>query len=127
MLRPIALFGESEKGRFHFPYFCDNLLKLANTLGNPPKESLGLLLAIQAIMYERQIIFFRVQEEGFSSDDYMKGFEILKDKNKIKNLSAVCLPKVGDHIIINSLDPICKLHDSIMITTQKYFFDYLLS
>jgi hypothetical protein len=123
----IALFAESEKGRFHYPYFCDNLIQLAEIFGNPPEESLGLHFAIQAIMYERQIIFFRVQEEGFSIKDYMKGIEILKDKNKIKHLNAICLPKVGNHIIIDSLDPVIKLHRSIIITTEKDLFDYLLS
>ncbi len=124
---PIAFFGESEKGRFHYPYFCYSLYQLADTFGNPPDDSLGLTFAIQAIMYEREIIFFRVQEEGFSIDDYMKGFEALKDTNKIKQLCAICLPKVGDHIIIDSLYPICQLHKSLIITTQKDLFDYFLS
>lgn len=127
MNKPIALFGESEKGKFHYPYFCNNLPQLADTFGNPPEESLGLVFAIQAIMYERQIIFFRVKEEGFSIDDYMKGIEMLKDRGKIKKLSAICMPKVGNHLILDELDPICKLHSSIIITTEKDFFDYLLS
>jgi len=123
---PIAFFGESEKGRFNYPYFCYSLYQLADTFGNPIEESLGLELAIQAIMHEREIIFFRVQEEGFSINDYLKSFEILKDKNKIKKLCAICLPKVGDHLILDSLDPICKIHKSLIITTQKDLFDYLL-
>jgi len=124
---PMALFGETEKGRFHYPYFCSSLFQLSDIFGNPPEESLGLTFAIQAIMYERQIIFFRVQEEGYSIDDYMKGIEILKNQSKIKNLCAICIPKVGNHVIINSLNPICQLYKSLIITTEKDFFDYLLS
>ena len=55
----IALFGESEKGRFHYPYFCKSLYQLADIFGNPPKDSLGLAFAIQALMYERFVIYFR--------------------------------------------------------------------
>lgn len=123
----IAFFGESEKGRFHYPYFCNSLIQLAETFGNPPEESLGVPLAIQAIMYEREIIFFRVDEEGYSIDDYIKGFEILKDKNKVKKLSAICMPKVSNNLIINSLNSICEIHKSLIITTEKDLFDYLLS
>ena len=124
---PIAIFGESQKGRFHYPYFCNSLYQLADTFGEPPNDSLGLNLAIQAIMYERDIVFFRVSEEGFSIHDYMKGFEILKNKNKIKELCAICLPKVGNHLILDRVDPICKIHNSLIITTQTDLFDYLLS
>lgn len=123
----IALFGETEKGRFHYPYFCNNLYQLADTFGNPPEDSLGIMFAIQALMYEREIVFFRVQEEGFSVEDYIKGIEILKDTNKIKKLCAICLPKVGNHAIINSIDLICKKQKSLIITTEKDLFDYLLS
>lgn len=123
---PIAFFGESEKGRFHYPYYCYSLHQMVETLGNSPEESLGLTFAIQALMYEREIIYFRVSEEGFSIHDYMKGFEILKDINKTKKLSAVCLPRVGDNKIIDSVEPISKLHKSLIITTQKDLFDYLL-
>jgi len=127
MYYTIALFGESEMGRFHYPYFCNSVAQLADTFGNPPPDSQGLSLAIQALMYDRDIIFFRVEEEGYSLDDYLKGFEILKDKNRVKNLDAICIPKVSYHTIIDSLTPICKLHSSLIITTQKDLFDYLIS
>lgn len=125
-MNPIAFFGETQKGRFCYPYECKSLYQLADTFGNPPDDALALTFAIQALMYDKDIIFFRVQEEGFSIEDYMKGFSILKDINKIK-ISAICLPKVGSHLIIDSVEPLCKLHKSIIITTQKDLFDYLLS
>jgi len=121
----IALFGESEKGRFHYPYFFTNLNKLAMTLGNPPKDSLGIYFAIQAIMYEKDIFFFRVEQEGFSIKDYMKGLAILKDKNKIKKLDAICMPKVGNSQIIDTIDHHKRFHNILLITTERDLFDYL--
>ncbi|MFA6501345.1 MAG: hypothetical protein WCT85_01005 [Parachlamydiales bacterium] len=127
MNKIIALFGESEKGRYNYTYFCSNLVQLAEFLGNSPENSTGISFAIQSIMYEMDIIFFRVSEEGFSYDDYMFGLETLQNEPKIKKLNALCLPKVSNIEIINSLDPICKKFKSIIITTQKDLFDYLIS
>ncbi len=127
MKKVIALLGESEFGKFHYPYFCNSLEQLVITLGNPPQDSKGLDFAIQAIMYERDIIYFRVNEEGYSTDDYVYSFKIIKNRKKIKKLDAICIPGLSDKELISELDPICKLHSAIMITTQKDLFDYLLS
>jgi len=127
MKKTIAIFGESEKGRFHYPYMCSTLIQLSDFLGNSLQDSSGITLAVQAIMYERDIIFFRVQEEGYSIEDYMAGFECLLTNNKIKNLAAIYLPKVSDHQIIESTDRICNKFKSILVTTKKDLFDYLIS
>jgi len=127
MTKVIALLGESEIGKFHHPYFFRSLEHLATTLGNPPLNSQGIDFAIQAIMYERDVIFFRVEEEGYSLDDYMKSLKIIKNKKLIKKLDAICIPGLSDKKIISKIDPICKFHRSIIITTQKDLFDYLLS
>jgi len=124
---PVVCFGQTEKGQYHRPYFCNNLFDLSDIFGNPPEDSLGLFFAIQALMYERQVIFFRVEEEGFSDIDYVKGFEILKNPNEIKKISSICLPNVGDHKIIDRTDILCKIHRCLIITTQKDLFDYLYS
>ena len=124
---PIVLFGQSEKGQYHKAYFCNNLVQLEDTFGSPPEDSLGLLFAIQALMYERRIIFFRVEEEGFTNIDYIKGFDILKNPNRIKKISAICLPNAGDHKILDRTDLLCKMHRCILITTHKDLFDYLYS
>ena len=127
MQKVIAFLGESEMGRFHYPYFCYSLTQLATILGNPPEDSRGLDFAVQAIMYERNVIYFRVEEEGYSTKDYMQSIDIIKDKNKVKRLDAICIPGVGDKEIIFQLGPICKSHNSIIITSEKDLFDYLLS
>lgn len=121
----VALFGEAEKGQFQIPYHLKALPQLMDCLGNPPEESEGLFFAIQALLYDREIIFFRVTEEGFSQGDYFIGFNYLKDRERIIN--ALCLPGVGDTDILNASQPICELHKSHLITTQKDLYDYLTS
>jgi hypothetical protein len=125
MKRVVALFGESEKGQFKKAYTLKDLSQLVDMLGNPPPESEGLFFAIQALLYQREIIYFRVQEEGFSKADYITGLKYLENKEKIKTLNAICLPGVGDVEILNASHPVCELHKSHLITTQKDLYDYL--
>ena len=123
--RTIFLFGEAEKGEFCTPLLCKSLPQLAETFGNPPEESLGILYAVQALMYERELIFFRVKEEGFSIPDYMRGIRLLKNQDAFLGLAAICLPGVGDEEIIDATSPICTLRHSLLITTEKDLYDYL--
>ena len=121
----IALFGEAEKGQFQKPYLVREMPQLVDALGNPPKESQGLFFAIQALLYQRDLIFFRVEEEGYSLSDYLHGLKYLEDKEKIKTLNAICLPGVGEPAILNASQSVCELHNSLLITTQKDLYDYL--
>ena len=121
----VALFGEAEKGEFRTAYFCQSLAQLADNLGHPPDESRGLHLAVQALLYRRQLIFFRVMEEGFSLQDYLLGLRFLQNNQFVSNLSAICLPGVGDSEIINATEPVCHIHDSLLITTESDLYDYL--
>lgn len=123
----VALFGESEKGHFEKPHILKDLPQLIDQLGNPPPESEGLFFAIQALLYEREIIYFRVREEGFSKINYLAGLKYLGNQEKIKRLHALCLPGVGDTEILDASSPICAIHKSHLITTQKDLYDYLTS
>lgn len=127
MKQVIALFGEAEKGAFKMPHQLNQLPQLVDLLGNPPKESEGLFFAIQAILYNRDIIFFRVAEEGFSHIDYMSGIKYLQDKEKVKRINALCLPGVGDPEILSASIHLCHLHKSLLITNQKDLYDFLTS
>jgi hypothetical protein len=118
----VALFGESEKGEFKKPYVLHELPQLIDFLGNPPTGSEGLFFAIQALLYKREIIYFRVEEEGFSRGDYMAGFKCLE---AWKRLHALALPGVGDAEILEASQRLCKIHKSPLISTQKDLFDYL--
>ena len=120
----VALFGESEKGQFKRPYILKELPQLVDLLGNPPPASEGLFFAIQALLYKRELIYFRVQEEGFSRSDYFHGFETLKH---MKQLHALCLPGVGDADILSASQELCAIHSSPLISSQKDLYDYLTS
>src|SRR5580704_11507653 len=95
MRHTVFLFGEAERGDFCTPLLCKSLPQLAETFGNPPEESLGLIYAVQALMFERELIYFRVKEEGFSIADYMRGIRLLKNKETYHGLTAICMPGVG--------------------------------
>ena len=121
----IALFGEAEKGQFKKAYTLRDLPQLVDICGNPPPESRGLFFAVQAILYQREIVFFRVEEEGFSVGDYFYGLKYLQDPEKIKQLHAICLPGMGDPKIMSATQTVCEMRGSFLITTQKDLYDYL--
>ena len=121
----IALFGEAERGEFRTAYFCQSLAQLDEFFGNPPPYSRGLYYAVQAILFKRQLIFFRVPEEGFSTQDYLSGLKMLEHQQLIPHVDAICTPGVGDQQILAAIQPICALHHSILITNESDFYDYL--
>jgi hypothetical protein len=123
----VAVFGEAEKGQFKKPYFLSDLAQLVETFGNPPEESQGLFYAVQSLLYQRDLVFFRVEEEGFSIPDYLFGLKYLEDPEKIRRLNALCLPGIGDPKIMKAIQNVYKIHKSFLITSQKDLFDYLTS
>jgi hypothetical protein len=127
MRRVVFLFGEAEKGEFCTPLVYKSLPQLAEELGNPPQDSKGILYAVQTLMYDRELIFFRVKEEGFSREDYMRGLNLLKNKDFFSPLSAICMPGVGDGEIIHAMSPLCSLYQSFLIVDEKDLYDYLTS
>ncbi|HEY4254788.1 MAG TPA: hypothetical protein VGM34_00390 [Chlamydiales bacterium] len=125
MRHVVALFGEAEKGQFHIPYYLKELPQLVDLLGHPPEESNGLFFAIQSLLFERELIFFRVENEGFSVADYFNGLKVLENKEKTQKLHAICLPGVGDSKLLKASQSVCELHRSFLITTEKDLYDYL--
>ena len=65
------------------------------------------------------------EEEGFSAADYRRGIRLLEKKELFYNLSAVCVPGVGDAELIHEISSICHLHRSILITAEKDLYDFL--
>jgi len=124
-LPAIALFGEAEKGSFNEGIICDKVPELMDYFGNPPADSLGLHYAVQALLYQYQLIFFRVMQEGFSKNDYVHGINILAQSPMIHSIHAICTPGVGDPSIINILIPLCLEHHQILITNERDLYDYL--
>ena len=127
MRRVVALFGEAEKGKFKQPHRVVELPQLVETLGNPPPESEGLFFAIQALLYQRELLYFRVAEEGFSQIDYFQGLIYLQQKSQAGEINALCLPGVGDEKILEACHQVCQIHKSLLITNEKDLYDYLTS
>ena len=125
MQRVIALFGEAEKGQWEKPHIVKGLPELIDLFGNPPPESKGLFFAIQALLFEREVIYFRVQEEGFSKEDYFSGLNLLKNRSRIQRVHALCMPGVGNREILDASNPICEIHRTQLILTEEDLYDYL--
>ena len=127
MRQTVALFGEAERGEFHKPHYCKNLGELERSLGHPPEQSRGLYFAIQALLYNRFLIYYRVPEEGFSSDAYHRGLQMLRKQESDARLAAIGLPGVGDAEVIDASLPLCERHHSLLLFTEADLYDYLTS
>ncbi len=126
MRSTIVLFGESEKGDFRQAYYCKSPADLSDYLGEPPTaESRGIPFALQALLYERGVIFFRVHEEGFSTQDYLRGLNMLEESKLMSELAAICLPGVGSAEIIDATARSCALYKSFLVITESDLYDYL--
>lgn len=123
----IALFGESEKGDFHTGYYCTSLDQVVDCLGNAPPDTQGLYYATQVLLFQKDLLFFRVHEEGFSVVDYFKGLEYLQGLSlqKMHPLAAICAPGVGSDEIIEDILSLCTLYNSIFLTNEADLYDYL--
>ncbi|MBM3200844.1 MAG: hypothetical protein FJZ56_00360 [Chlamydiae bacterium] len=121
----ISIFGVAEHGSLyeHISVKCLNDLLL--TLGQPQDGSLAIEIAIQSLLYEREVLFYRVQEEGYESDAYLKGLYSLKNKSGSLLPSAIALPGVSSQEIIDEAVMICKKQSSFLIMNQKDLYDFL--
>jgi hypothetical protein len=125
MRKTIFLFGEAEKGEFCTPIHCKTLPQMVDTLGHPPGESRGVHYAVQTLLCDREVFFFRVQEEGYSREDYMRGLKLIQSKEIFTPVSAICMPGVGDAEIIDASNPVCDLYKIFLIIDEKDLYDYL--
>lgn len=123
----VCVFGESEKGAYGRPILCSSLLQLFESVGNPPESSQGVRFAIQFLSYAQELLFFRVEEEGFSREAYSQGFHFLKNNQLSYYPSALCLPGVGDKSIIEETAPLCAIYHALIILSEKDLYDYTTS
>lgn len=121
----IFLFGAAEKGAMCTPLRFNSLTHLAEDMGEPPEDSIGIDYAIQTLLFDRELIFFRVREEGFAKEDYLRGVKLLYNHGDKFKLCAICIPGVGDRNIIESLAPVSKRLQSIIILSERDLYDYL--
>ena len=52
----IALFGEAEKGSYSHLKRINSLQQLCEEFGHPPKDSLGISFAVQALLFQKELI-----------------------------------------------------------------------
>ena len=121
----ILLFGESAKGLPQTAYVCHTLEELIDYVGEPTNPySLGVPLAIQSILMQKSVVFFRVLEEGYSYQDYEKGLFFLKQK-AFPNLTAIGVPGLGNKKLIDAFTQVCPLYQCVLLTRQADLYDYL--
>lgn len=120
----VLLFGEAQKGACCTPLELNNLEHLFETLGTPPKDTFGVDYAIQTLLCKRDLIFYRVREEGFSLEDYFKGIRLLSKEGKKMGISAICMPGMGDPSVLEKVAPICKSLNVLFLVSERDFYDY---
>ncbi len=123
----IILFGEAEKGDFFCCHHCRSMDQLLESFGQPPPMSRGIYYAIQALMYEFELLFFRVKEEGYSYQDYFRGLKLLTTQGISLAVSAICAPGVGDAAILDAMRPLCVKCHCIIISNEADLYDFLMS
>ena len=121
----IALFGEAEKGTFHTGVLMSNLLELETTYGQPPEGTKGLLFAVQSLLYRYKLLFFRVEQEGFHSEGYLRGFKRILESDFAPKILGLGVPGTSDQTIINALEPIMYRHRPVLILTEEDLYDLL--
>lgn len=120
----IALFGEAERGEYSKLHYLRSVEELRDRLGEPPPESKGVHLAIQTLLQGRELLFCRVEEEGFSHQDYLYGLQTLKTLSD-PSPTALCLPGVGNSEIIGASTHVCMVHKSLLIISESDLYDFL--
>lgn len=123
----VAVFGQASRGAFHQPICPRSLTELNALLGMPPAGSAGLNLAVQTLLFDNELVFFRVEEEGFSHADYWKGSRILLEWAQAnRKIAALGLPGCGDKEIIAAVNPILALQHAVLILGEADLYDYLM-
>lgn len=84
-------------------------------------------MAIQAMLYKREVLFIKVEEEGFALPHYEAGLTLLKKEPAALDLAAIAIPGVGDPSLLRALHEVCQLHSSLLIFTEKDLFDFIYS
>ncbi|MCB1213240.1 MAG: hypothetical protein KDK40_02980, partial [Chlamydiia bacterium] len=106
-------------------YSLFNLSELETTLGEPPPDSRGLLFAIQVLLYNHHLLFFRVEEEGFSTSDYLLALHMLDQAFEKKSVEALAAPGVCGGPLMDEVHKICERRDLLLLTNEADLYDYL--
>lgn len=121
----VLLFGESEKGTLGMPSPCFSLTQLSCLFGEATKEGIGIFYAVQTLLYDKKLLFCRVEEEGWSLADYRKGLCAMRSYPQESPPQALFLPGVVDPTLIQEAERFCFLYKSVLMVTEKDLYDYL--
>lgn len=121
----IALFGEAEKGSFQNGTLCSTLLELEAVYGQPPAHAKGLLFAVQSLLFHYKLLFFRVEEEGFHTEGYLRGFKRLLESNLSQKLLGIGIPGTSDEIVLSAVEPLLIRHSPVLILTESDLYDLI--
>lgn len=121
----IFIFGQAEKGVFCRPTYLRQPIELFQQFGHPPDTSGGIPFALQTLMVSKPCIFYRVEEEGYSLNDYLRGLDILKSDWEHIKLEAIGIPGVGNSELIEKTERFCFKKRSLILLNEKDLFDFL--
>lgn len=122
----IIVFGEASQGDLHLPTRPKDLCDLRAQFGDPPEGSLGIFFAVQTLLFERELFFIRVLEEGFSLQSYYSGLrELLKLEVFRKDPVIIGAPGCGDEQILEAFHPLSERAGSMLLLSERDLYDYL--
>lgn len=76
-------------------------------------------------MFQYEVLFYRVEEEGFSENDYFQGLALIEEYSKPPLLQALCMPGVGDGRVIGKALSVCAQQEMILMMHEIDLYDYL--
>ncbi len=123
MKKTIAIFGESKEGPLKTLLLLRSLPNIVEIIGNPTETGLGVHMAIQAMLFGREVLFYRIEEEGFQRENYAFGCKLLETHPRKDDLAAIALPGVGDSTILSLAQKIIP-SGTILLLTEKDLYDF---
>ena len=127
MVLCLALFAEARMGKPEAPCQIRSVDELFTLTGLPKENKSGLNWAIQALLYQVELLFFRVEEEGFSENEYFQGLNYLEKSLKKEPFQALALPGVGSLPILEKARMVCLKKKSLLIMNEEDLYDCLTS
>jgi hypothetical protein len=120
----VLIFGESKKGEFLKLFYINTLPDLSTLLGEPTETGIGIHMAIQSLLFHKEVLFIKIAEEGYSTDHYSLGIKEI-NKNPELIISAIALPGVGSSKILKEASLLAKKKNALLLLTEKDLYDLM--
>jgi hypothetical protein len=122
----VVVFGEASKGAYSSWHRPKDLCELDAILGQPPAGSRGLYLATQTVLLQHELLFLRVDEEGYSPQDYWRGVQLLAELADHRiSIDAIGLPGVGDWTLLEAIEKALRGRQPLILTSERDLYDCL--